>query len=474
VARTTEQDKVRELQRTLYRAAKADPGRRFHALNDKVHRRDVLERAWELVRANRGAAGIDRQTIADVEECGVAELLDGLAADLKDGRWRPLPARRVFIPKPGRPGERRPLSIPAVRDRIVQAAAKIVLEPIFEADMLECSFGFRPGRSAHDALQVLIDEAWGGRRWVVETDIANCFEAIPHDRLMAAIEERVVDRHVLKLLRAMLRAGVMQDGAVRRSDTGTPQGGVLSPVLCNVYLHRLDRQWTDRGTGVLVRYADDLVVMCRTRQEAERALRALKVILAELGLQTKDAKTRIVHLREGGEGVDFLGFQHRWVRGNTLRSRHLCFLARWPSRQAVQHARDRVRELTDRSRLLVGVETIVQQVNRFLRGWAGYFRYGNSARTFDKITLHALNRLARFVAKRHKRSWRYGWKAVAYQSPNRLGLINLNGTIVAPRPNRPTRTGRRMPTAKNVGEPCAGKSHARFDAAAGGNPASRL
>ena len=290
-------------------------------------------------------------------------------------------------------------TVPAVRDRIVQAAARIVLEPMFEADMLECSFGFRPGRSAHDALQVLIDEAWRGRRWIAESDIANCFEAIPHDRLMAAIEERVVDRHVLKLLRAMLRAGVMQDGAVRRSDTGTPQGGVLSPVLCNVYLHRLDQQWTDRGTGVLVRYADDLVVMCRTRQEAERALRALKVILAELGLQTKDAKTRIVHLREGGKGFDFLGFHHRWVRGNTLR-----FLARWPSRQAVQHARNRVRELTDRSRLLVGVETIVQQVNRFLRGWAGYFRYGNSARTFDKITLHALNRLARFVAKRHKRS----------------------------------------------------------------------
>jgi RNA-directed DNA polymerase len=442
VARTTKQDKVRELQRTLYRAAKADPGRRFHALHDKVHRRDVLERAWELVRANRGAAGIDRQTITDVEEQGITELLDELAADLEGGRWRPLPTRRVFIPKPGRPGERRPLSIPAVRDRIVQAAAKIVLEPIFEADMRECSFGFRPKRSAHDALQTIIDEAWGGRRWVVETDIANCFEAIPHDRLMTAIEERVVDRHVLKLLRAMLRAGVMQDGAVRRSDTGTPQGGVLSPVLCNVYLHRLDRQWTERGIGVLVRYADDLVVMCRSRQEAERALQALKAILAELGLQTKDAKTRIVHLREGGEGFDFLGFQHRWVRGNTLRSRHLCFLARWPSRQATQHARQRLRELTDRSRLLVDVDTIVQQVNRFLRGWAGYFRYGNSARTFDKITQHALNRLARFVAKRHKRSWRYGWKAVAYQSPDRLGLINLNGTIVAPRPNRPWRPGR--------------------------------
>ena len=368
MARTAEQDKVRELQRTLYRAAKADPGRRFHALYDKVYRRDVLERAWELVRANRGAAGIDRQTIAAVEEYGVAHLLDELAADLKQGRWRPLPARRVFIPKPGRQ-ERRPLSIPAVRDRVVQAATKIVIEAIFEADMLKCSFGFRPRRSAHDALQVLIDEAWRGRRWVAESDIANCFEAIPHSGLMAAVEERISDRHVLKLLRAMLRAGVMQHGAVTRSDTGTPQGGVLSPCLANVYLHRLDRQWAERGTGVLVRYADDLLAMCLTRQEAERALAALTAILAELGLELKPAKTRIVHLTEGGEGLDFLGFHHRWVRGNTPRSRHLYFLARWPSRQASQHARDRVREITDRSRLLVPVQTIVGDVNRFLRGW---------------------------------------------------------------------------------------------------------
>src|SRR5437764_242618 len=322
VARTTKQDKVRELQRTLYRAAKADPGRRFHALHDKIYRRDVLERAWELVRANRGAAGIDRQTITDVEQYGVSRLLDELAADLKDGRWRPLPARRVFMPKPGR-GELRPLSIPAVRDRVVQSALKTVIEPIFEADMLECSFGFRPRRSAHDALQVIVDETWKGARWIAESDVANCFEAIPHSGLMAAIEERISDRQVLKLLRAMLRAGVMEDGAVTRSDTGAPQGGVLSPCLANVYLHRLDRQWADRGTGVLIRYADDLLAMCKTRQEAERALSALTAILAELGLELKQAKTRIVHLREGGEGVDFLGFHHQWVRGNTPRSRHV-------------------------------------------------------------------------------------------------------------------------------------------------------
>jgi RNA-directed DNA polymerase len=441
VARTARQDKVRELQRTLYRAAKADPGRRFHALHDKVYRSDVLERAWELVRANRGAAGIDKQTIAEVEEHGVAVLLDELAADLKVGRWRPLPARRVFIAKPGRV-ERRALSIPTLRDRVVQAAVKIVIEPIFEADMLECSFGFRPGRSAHDALQVVVDESWRGRRWVAESDIANCFEAIPHERLMSAIEERIVDRHLLKLLRAMLRAGVLEDGTVKRSGTGTPQGGVISPVLCNVYLHRLDRQWARRGTGVLIRYADDLLVMCKAKQEAEDALVALSTILGELGLELKHAKTRIVHLREGGEGFDFLGFHHRYVRGNTPRSRHLTFLVRWPSRQAMQHARQRVREITARKRLLLPVEEIVGDLNRFLAGWAGYFRYGNSAQFFDKITLHAVNRLSIFVANRHQRDRRFGWWAVARQSPNRLGLIDLNAIIVPPRANQPRHRAR--------------------------------
>ncbi len=225
---TAEADRVRELQRTLYRAAKADPERRFHALYDKVDRRDVLERAWELVRRNRGAAGIDQTTIAQVEQDGVDRLLDRLAADLRDGSYRPLPARRVLISKSGSP-ERRPLSIPAVCDRVMQTALKLAAEPVFEADFLPCSFGFRPARSAHDALQVLVDEAWRGRRWVVETDIANCFEAIPHEGLMAAVEERIVDRHVLKLLRTLLSAGVMEDGAVRRSGAGAPQGGVISP-----------------------------------------------------------------------------------------------------------------------------------------------------------------------------------------------------------------------------------------------------
>jgi group II intron reverse transcriptase/maturase len=429
-------DPVRALQHALYRAAKADPGRRFHALWDKIYRRDVLWRAWVAVFRNGGAPGIDKTTLADVQEYGVIRLLDEVATELRNGSYRPLPARRVFIPKSGDAAEMRPLSIPSVRDRIVQAAVKIVLEPVFEADMLPCSFGFRPKRGAHDALQVLIDESWRGRRWVVETDIANCFSAIPQEKLMQAIEERVCDQSVLNLLRVILRAGVMEDGQVRRPVTGAPQGGVISPLLCNVYLHRIDRVWDTREYGVLVRFADDALVMCKSREQAEAALARLRLLLADLGLEPKEAKTRIVHLEVGGAGFDFLGFHHRLVRVTGRRNHRwsVTFLARWPADRAMKHARDRIRELTRRSRLLLRVEVIVDEVNRFLRGWAAYFRYGNSAVRFEKIMHHVWTRIALVIAKRHKRSRAYGWSVLAYQSPDHLGLISLSRTVVAPRP----------------------------------------
>ena len=427
-------DAVRALQHALYRAAKADPGRRFHALYDKVHRRDVLARAWGQVRRNNGAPGIDQTTLAEVEEYGVARLLGELEAELKAGAYRPLPARRVFIPKPGT-NERRPLSIPSVRDRVVQAAAKIVLEPVFEADFLPCSFGFRPKRAAHDGLQVLLDESFRGNQWVVETDVADCFGSIPHPGLMSAVEERISDRHLLALLRAFLRAGVMEQGSVRRPVSGTPQGGVVSPLLANVYLHRLDRAW--RGAyGTLVRYADDALVMCRSKGQAVAALARLTALLADLGLEPKAAKTRIVHLRVGGEGVDFLGFHHRLVRSRAARGTGgVTFLARWPSRKAEQHARDRIRFMTMRARLAAPVEQVVQEINLFLCGWAGYFRYGNSAYAFDKTRRYALMRLALFIAKRHQRGRAWGFTQI-YRSPNELGLVSLNGIVVAPRPNR--------------------------------------
>ena len=429
-------DPVRALQHALYRSAKADPERRFHALHDKVFRRDVLQRAWVAVHANKGAPGIDAITLADIEEYGVDRFLDELADDLRNRRWRPLPARRVFIPKPGT-AEKRPLSIPVVRDRIVQAAIKIVLEPIFEADFLPCSYGFRPKRSAHDALQVLIDQSWQGKRWVVETDIANCFEAIPFDKLMQAVSERVSDQAVLRLVRVMLRAGVMQDGLVRRPVTGTPQGGVASPLLANVYLHRVDRAWDENRHGVLVRYADDAIVMCDTREQAEAALTRLTALLADLGLEPKAAKTRIVHLVEGGPGLDFLGFHHRLVRGRTPRSKHMTFLARWPARRAVQHARDRIRVITGRPRLLLPPGQIVRELNWFLRGWAGYFRYGNSALMLGQIRNYALQRLAIWLSKRgnQRRAWGWGMTQILL-SPTHLGLVRLDGTVIPPRPFR--------------------------------------
>jgi RNA-directed DNA polymerase len=431
-------DPVRALQHALYRAAKADPGRRFHALYDKVRRRDVLWRAWARVRENDGAPGTDEITLAAAEEYGVTRLLGELAGELREGRYRPLPARRVLIPKPGT-AEKRPLSIPAVRDRIVQAAVKIVLEPVFEADFLPGSFGFRPGRSAHDALQVLIDECWRGRRWVAETDIASCFSAIPHEKLMEAVEERVCDQPVLKLLRAMLRAGVMDGGQVRRSEAGTPQGGVISPLLCNVYLHRLDRAWDGRD-GVLVRYADDLVVMCWSRSQAQAALERLTALLADLGLEPKAAKTRIVHLEEGGEGFDFLGFHHRLVRSRGQDGAGpVSFLARWPADRAVQRARDRIRELTGRRWLLLPPEVIVQEVNMFLRGWAAYFRYGNSARHLSKIRHYARMRLALFITRKHRRSRGFGWHVMLSSSPANLGLVSLHGITVPPRAGKPWR-----------------------------------
>jgi len=433
-------DKVRALQHTLYRTAKADPGRRFHALWDKVLRRDVLWRAWVAVRRNNGAPGVDRATLDWIEQqYGIERLLDELSCELREGSYRPLPARRVYIPKPGTT-EQRPLSIPAVRDRIVAAAVKIVLEPIFEADFADCSFGFRPKRSAHDALQVLVDESFRGRRWVVETDIADCFSAIPHDRLMQAVEERVVDQPILKLLRAMLRAGVMESGTVTHPDTGTPQGGVISPLLCNVYLHRIDRAWDTRALGVLVRYADDLLVVCKSRQQAEAALTRLRALLAELGLAPKEAKTRIVELAVGGEGFDFLGFHHRMVRSRGVHGRRgVEFLARWPSDQAMRRARDRIGQLTVRSRLLLPVEVVVEDLNRFLRGWAGYFRYGHSAIRFDKIQQHAVDRLALFIGIRHQRGRRFGLSVVAYKSADQCGLLSLNGIVIAPRANKPWR-----------------------------------
>ncbi|MGH9223943.1 MAG: reverse transcriptase domain-containing protein, partial [Acidimicrobiales bacterium] len=263
------ENKVQELQTKLYQAAKLSPTRRFHALFDKVHRKDFLWKAWVDVARNNGAPGVDGVSIAHIEEGGVEGVrafLDELASELEDGTYRPLPVRRVTIPKAD--GGERNLGVPAIRDRVVQAALKAVLEPIYEADFLDCSFGFRPGRSAHQALEVIRTEVNRGRMWVVDADIASFFDSIRPDVLRAALEERISDRRVLALIMGWLRAGVWTGETLLHPDSGTPQGGVVSPLLANVVLHRLDRIWATRHLrlGVLVRYADDLVVLCPTKE----------------------------------------------------------------------------------------------------------------------------------------------------------------------------------------------------------------
>ena len=430
-------DPVRALQHALYRAAKADPGRRFHALGDKVHRRDVLERAWEDVRRNRRRSGYRPD---HHHRCrGVR----GVPAAGRGGRDVEGGSLASASGPPGVHSQARVVGAKAAVDSFGRGPGCAGCgEDRARADLRGRHVGVFVRVPPADAPRTTlcrcsIDESWRGRRWVVETDIANCFEAIPHEGLIRAVQERVSDRSVLKLLRAMLRAGVMSDGQVRRSVTGTPQGGVISPLMANVYLHRIDRAWNVRQHGVLVRFADDVVVMCTTREQAEAALAQLRVLLAELGLEPKAAKTRIVELAVGGPGFDFLGFHHRLVRSDGRRSgKHVTFLARWPSNKAMQHARDRIRELTDRSLLLLPVEAIVMNVNRFVRGWAAYFRYGNSTRHFDKIKGYMRMRLALVISKRHKRSRAFGRSVVFFQSPNHLGLVGLDGIVAAPRPFR--------------------------------------
>ena len=423
-------DKVRELQRRLYVCAKQSRTRRFHALYDRIYRSDVLWKAWERVRSNRGAAGVDEMTLRSIEEQGVRQFLEGIQADLRVGRYRPQPVRRRYIPKAD--GKQRPLGIPTVRDRVVQMATKIVIEPIFEADFQPSSYGFRPKKSATQALEAIRVAGNQGHNFVVDADIQSYFDSIPQITLMELVKERISDRRVQKLIRQWLAAGVMEDGTVRETLAGTPQGGVVSPLLANVYLNKLDRIWATRCStlGRLIRYADDYVVMCRTESQAREALRRIGLVMDRLGLKLHPEKTRLVDLRRGRESFAFLGCTIRKKR-SIQRNPRAYYMQRWPSPRAMKRIRHRVHELTDARQSGKDVKRIIAELNPVLRGWGNYFRTGNAERKFNQLDSYVFTRLAHWMLRRG------GQRVARVEKWSRerffgMGLYQLRGTVCYP------------------------------------------
>jgi group II intron reverse transcriptase/maturase len=406
-------EKIRELQRKLYRKAKQEKEYRFYLLYDKIYRQDILNHAYRLVKANKGAPGIDGETFESIEkrEGGVEKCLEEITGELRRKEYKPQAVRRVYIPKAA--GGRRPLGIPVIKDRVVQMAMKIVIEPIFEADFQDNSYGFRPKRNAHQAVEDVKNHLLQGKIDAIDADISKYFDTIPHDRLLQVVAKRIVDKQILRLIRMWLKAPIVEereDGKkeYKRNDKGTPQGGVISPLLANIYLNVLDTLWAvkkvqERLGARLVRYADDSVVLCRGN--ADRILKGVKRVLEDLGLTLNEEKTRIVDARQ--ESFDFLGFSIGMKRGKRTGK---MYPHTEPSKKALKHIRSEIKQLTTERYSAIPTEEVIRRVNEVARGWVGYFRFGNCTNAMSNLRRYLVYRMRIYLRRKHHcRS--FGYKA---------------------------------------------------------------
>lgn len=390
-------EKVEMLQSRLSDVAKSDPKRRFYSLRDKVYRMDILEQAWKDVKKNRGSPGPDGISISEIEEQGAENLLRQLQEELRTDTYRSGPILRVYIPKPN--GGKRPLGIPNVRDRIVQASVKLLMEPIFEADFLSCSYGFRPGKSAKDATKEVYKWLNFGCTYVLDADIEHCFDEIPHDKLLKAVSRRISDKYVLKLISMWLRSPILEDGTLRKVKKGTPQGGVISPLLANVYLDQLDKWWVQQGmtrrsgcNAHLVRYADDIVILSSKPTHIPEA--TLRKLLSLLELKLSEEKTRLV---EAEDGFDFLGF--RFVRRLSSKEGK-CKTYYFPSPRSVKRVKGRIRQIAGNDMLCILPEEIARRLNVAVTGWCNYFQWSWHGDAFRTVYGYLCTRFQGFLRRR--------------------------------------------------------------------------